>query len=150
MMQFTGGTGSNSVVEFDGLYIEGGLSVDAQSCKDISLRHCTLIPGRAINEEGAPVFPSEASITLSPDSTEHVVSLYRSITGPVIMEENGGKICAAESIMDHPQSGFVIAGQTDGSLSGPDLELDTCTLTGQVSARQVLLATGTLFKKTVE
>ncbi len=149
VIEFSGSTGSNSAAEFDGLFIEGAFLVNPESVRDLNLRHCTLIPGRAIGEDGSASFASEPSITFELDSTEHLATFYRSITGPVIMEENSGKLCAAESIIDHPDGGAAVAGLPNGTLPGPDLELDTCTITGEVNARRILLATGALFKKRV-
>ncbi len=145
VLRIIGGAGARAVIECDGLYVEGAISIDADSLKKLTLRHCTMIPGRAVLETGIAAHPAEPSIAFAHDSVEHAVTIHRSICGPLIMEENGGSITVTESILDHPARQSVIAGVADDSAPGPDVSIQTSTVVGEIRARQITLASDTLF-----
>lgn len=129
-----GGAGTEAVLELDGLLIEGGIQVAADSLRDLELRHATLIPGRAVTEDGQAAHPDRPSIEFAPDDVEHRIVLSHAVCGPIRLEENGGVLDAADSILDAPGQAAAYAGP--GDVSGGDLRLERVTVFGALSVRK--------------
>ncbi|WP_299747591.1 hypothetical protein [uncultured Tateyamaria sp.] len=81
--------GEDGRVILDGLVIEGQRvnirEVGDVSLKEVTLRHCTLIPGRRLTETGAPQNPNASSLTVNTVGLE--LFLTHSVTGPILMDE---------------------------------------------------------------
>lgn len=68
---------------FNGLLMEGGpLFATMGEGSTLELRHCTLVPGQALQPDGSPWVPSEPGLEVV--SAGGTVSLSRCITGPLV------------------------------------------------------------------
>lgn len=87
----------------DGLLIEGQLRVAANSSlRRLELRDCTLIPGRALDETGAPADPTAPSLVVGVGNPELEIRLERCITGPLLVPASVASLALADSILDSP------------------------------------------------
>ncbi|QHQ36666.1 hypothetical protein [Algicella marina] len=77
-------------VTLDGLVLERRRinireNPDGISLKEVTFRHCTLVPGRAFSQTGEPANPNAIALTVSTTGLE--LFLDRSISGPIRMHE---------------------------------------------------------------
>ncbi len=74
-IEITGGEGAEVIL--DGLLITGGRILvpndGANGLRKLTLRHCTLVPGRALNIEGAPLDPAEPSLVVVAENVSVVI-----------------------------------------------------------------------------
>jgi len=97
------GATSPAHVILDGLVIEGHLEVMANSnVTTLSLHHCTLVPGRALDEAGQPASPLAPSILVAEPNPNLILHLDRCIAGPVQAPDSMTSISATDSILDAP------------------------------------------------
>ncbi|HEX6160195.1 MAG TPA: hypothetical protein VF111_08525 [Thermoanaerobaculia bacterium] len=94
----TGGNGRNGLT-LSGLLIAGGLRCEG-ILNELRIVHTTLIPGRRLDENGAPVESHLPSIFIAPSNTELSVTIERSITGAIEAPREMLGITAKDSIID--------------------------------------------------
>jgi hypothetical protein len=131
-----GGAGE---VILDGLLIEGQVTVPAGDLLRLRLHHCTLAPtagGLAVASTGAP----------GQSNDRLVLTLYRTITGPVTVADTVRRVEAAHSLLDHGGSGPMSAALV---LDAPEADLESVTLLGRARLRE-LSASNTIFGAVVE
>jgi hypothetical protein len=113
--------GADSRLAIDGLVIAGGavriLPSGADSPGAVTLRHTTLVPGRALDLAGGPASPGAPSLIVEATGVE--VALERCITGPVRVEDttnltirDGIVDAAALEAVDSPE-GLAISGLSE-------------------------------------
>jgi len=153
--------GPNSRFTLDGLLITGrGLQVNGPDpaaadgapapgdlC-DVTIRHCTLVPGWGLDCNCDPTRPSEPSIEISNSTAK--IRIEHSILGAIrIVADEAAtdpvELCLSDSLWD----------ATDGALfalSGPDdaagyarLTIARCTVFGRILAHEIALAENTIF-----
>jgi hypothetical protein len=131
----------------DGVVLAGALSL-SKGVAEVYIRHSTLVPGIAFKADGTPKSPGQASITADSPTPSRLVSLYRSITGPLWLPPDGHTVLISDSIVDAPdqKAGRVPAIAADGAgAPGPALEIVRSTVLGDVRTTDLLLASECVF-----
>ena len=126
---------TDSEIGLNGLLLAGDRLVvpnaGGNALRRLEIRHCTLVPGGSLTEDGAPASPASSSLEI--DVPDTVVIIERSILGGIRTTE-GASIRLADSILDAcSPEGTAFAAQ-DGVSAGGALTLDACTVIGKVHA----------------
>ena len=148
-------TGNHPGAEFtlSGLLVEGGLRFTGETAS-ARLLHTTLVPGRALNEDGTPA-TTLPSITV--DATSATVALINapfklnlafSICGPIRMPNHAESILLLDSIVDGLGGTAIAATGTDDQ-PGPPGTIERCTIFGRSMFRKLPLASEAIFTDTV-
>ena len=95
----TGGTGANASLTLNGLWIEGGIQVDAQSLGTLKLIHCTLVPGRGLDIDSQPRRPDLSSLVAKLPNADLKVTLDHCITGPLLLPHKISGLQIGNSIL---------------------------------------------------
>jgi len=137
----------NSACTLNGLLITGSpLEVPAapgNALARLSLIHCTLVPGIALNPDGSPVQPVVASLQLGVAGLETTID--RCIVGAIRSHERAA-VSAADSLIDATARDGVAFTAADGASPGAALSLDACTVVGKVHTAEVgLISNSILF-----
>ncbi|MHA7869882.1 MAG: hypothetical protein ACX93U_20585 [Salipiger thiooxidans] len=149
------GANPDFTLTLGGLLIEGAVDIPG-SLGRLRLIHTTLVPGGSIAEPdpdappapAGPVIPSvRASAVLNgdPANTELRVEMAFSITGQIRVPESAEGIFALDCAIDGQGLQAIRGLGPSAAASGPALHLERCTLRGDVNARQIDLATETIF-----
>jgi hypothetical protein len=145
--------GEDSTVVLNGLLIVGGplvVPADNNSLDRLVLRHCTLVPGISLDNDGAPAQPGAPSLIVEADHVR--VEIDGSILGAVRAPAEG-EVKIRNSIVDandkavkavSNKSGVAFAAP-DGTSPGASLELRNCTVIGLLHTRALSLATNVIF-----
>ncbi|MBN1204059.1 MAG: hypothetical protein JXB05_03935 [Myxococcaceae bacterium] len=133
-----------SRLRLDGLLVAGaGLQVDASGDAALELRHCTLVPGYDLGEDGAPASPEAASVTAAVTLGHLTLSLERCISGRLALPDSvdASTLVVRDSTLDGAGGGApaLVAGRAD---------LERSTLLG-LTRVVVLEASDTLFTDVV-
>jgi hypothetical protein len=136
---------TNSRASLNGLLIsENQLRIPADADLEyLTLRHCTLVPGRSLdinNDPGSPTLPS--LVIESPNVT---VVIEQCILGGLRVVE-GATVKINNSIIDATDETSVAYAALDGEAAGGVLEVVNSTIVGKVHARRLELASNTIFK----
>jgi hypothetical protein len=115
---------------------------------DVTIRHCTLVPGWELSCDCSPSRPDEPSLTITYSRARVVVE--HSIIGSVHVwaDERGGDPAAlslCDCIVDASSSGGLAIGTPDGRVAFVDLRVVRCTVVGAVQAHAITLAENTIF-----
>ncbi|HYH79021.1 MAG TPA: hypothetical protein VEX86_04470 [Longimicrobium sp.] len=141
-LELTGGP--DDAVSLDGLLLVGarvvvGGGVDALA--RVRIRHCTLVPGLALDAAGNAVSPGAPSLEVL--AADAQVEVERSILGPVRAGLDA-RLVITDSVMDAgSQAGVAIAG-LDGEDWGPATTLERCTVLGKLRVDALPLASDSL------
>ncbi|HYQ15776.1 MAG TPA: hypothetical protein VEQ58_08465, partial [Polyangiaceae bacterium] len=163
-LSFTLGSGSELCL--DGLLIvnrsvtvraaEGAAPLDPCRTR-VKIRHCTLVPGWALDGNCRPLCPTEPSLTLL--NLQGVVEIDRSIIGsiqaehdeiqnePLAIEARDSIIDATGSDCDGPDCEAI--GRLARGLAHVSLRVERCTVIGRVRVHSIELAEDSLFTGTV-
>jgi len=157
------GGGAGSRVLLDGLMIVGrGVEVhgpdDTDSAQpqpdlcELVIRHCTLVPGWALQCDCDPKRPGEPSVTL--DGTRAALRIEQSIVGAISVvspvrrgEPPSLQIC--DSIVDATGIERTALGAPDEAVAYVEASFRHCTVIGQVQAHSIRLAEDCLFASSV-
>jgi hypothetical protein len=140
--------GPDDSISLDGLLVTGGGLVVTSpggmvdGLGRLRIRHCTLVPGLALDEAGDAVHPGVPSLTVQSAATG--VEIERSILGAV-QAEMDARITIDDSIVDSGSTGGVAYEGCAGCAFGAALAVRNCTLVGKVKADAFELASNTLF-----
>jgi len=137
--------GPDDAVSLDGLLLAGErivVSGGVDGLARVRIRHCTLVPGLALNENGDAVSPGAASLEVHAAGCE--VEIERSVLGPVLAGIDA-RLSITDSIIDAGSPSAVAVAGLDGVGWGPPLTLERCTVFGKVRVDALLLASDTLF-----
>jgi len=144
-----------STLTIDGLVMEGAIDVDADTLRALDLRHCTLVPGLEIDENGLAIAPTEPSLTCGAGNDELEVTIDRCILGPIRAPETMRLLAIRDSIVDAPEADadpapprLAIAEDATGA-PGPPTTLERCTIFGEVVVRELTLASEVIFAHAV-
>jgi len=151
-LQLTGalevlGTHPTAALTLSGLLIEGWVHVTGSAGR-LRLLHSTLVPGRALNEDGAPA-SNDASLVVDPgaDGTLNEslrVELAFSICGPLRVPELSGGLCLLDVIVDG-LGGTAISGSVMADECGPSTWIERATIFGEVFVGGLELASEVIF-----
>ena len=134
-----------------GLLIEGRLETDGKL--DLTIADCTLVPGGMLDEDGYPQNPDQASLVVTgTDVTDNLVTISRSLLGPLELPEECRGLTVSDSVLDAPlvkdadePSRAALAADSTGSMPGPVTTLERVTVFGKVHVRELSLASETIF-----
>jgi hypothetical protein len=123
----------------NGLHLCGKpLNIEDGDLGALELRHCTLVPGLnliRVKGKSQPEKPNQESLTANLGNTGLTIYLERSICGGIkLLDTHGLQI--KESI---------VQGLKAKAIAGPNLTVEGSTIMGEVSVRQVELASNTIF-----
>jgi hypothetical protein len=126
----------------NGLLIEGDLEVAPGKLGQLSLRHCTLVPGRGFTPDGFPRAFREPNLVVG--ATTGSLEIDYSITGGVqVNEEVSATI--RDSIVDATSRCGVAYSAPESQGPGGTLTIANSTVIGKVHTRMLELATNTIF-----
>lgn len=135
----------------NGLLIEGRLEMSGKI--NLTIGDCTLTPGRALDEDGYPEHPDQASIIVSgADVTDTTLSISRSILGPLELPAECQALTITDSIVDAPLAKNVddparaaISADAGAGEPGPATTLERVTIFGEVFVKELTLASEAIF-----
>jgi len=138
--------GARGRLVLEGLAIGGGRLELAASADDepreLVLRHCTLVPGLALNSDGSPASPGAASLVVAAAGAK--VTLEQCIVGALRIAGDA-TVELVECIVD-AGAPRAIAFEGDAAASaGAGMTIRDSTVVGKVRARLMSLASNTLF-----
>jgi len=138
----------------DGLLLTGPLTVTSLGSTharlvEIRLRHCTLVPGGGLTEDGAPVTPAQAALSVVPGRNRVRLALDSCLCGAVRMPEEGTEFAASDSVLDAlGDTAHAVAADAAGA-AGPPALFERCTVLGAVHVRALMLGSESIFTGTV-
>ena len=100
-----GGDGADAALTLNGLWVEGGLRVGAQSLDRLCLDHCTLAPGRGLDADSEPRRPGLPSLVAEVPNPDLRVEIRHSITGPLHLPQEITDLTVEDSIIHSPLRG---------------------------------------------
>jgi hypothetical protein len=122
-----------SVVTLNGLVIEGSaIRVPASAAnvlRTLRLRHCTLVPGRALEIDGTPKFPGAPSLIVERSGV--TVEIDHCITGPLHIHALS-TVAISNSIVDATAEDLVAYAGPDGDAAGATLQMVDSTVIGKM------------------
>ena len=144
-----------AALTLSGLVIEGGLEVNGKL--NLTITDCTLVPGQALDEDGFPKNPKDASLTVTgTDVTDLSVVIRRSIVGALRMPAECKSLTISDSIVDAstPKDAdgpaqTAIAATMTGTSPGPVTTLERVTVFGEVYVKILELASEVMFTSKV-
>jgi len=122
-------------------------SKDGDLC-DVTIRHCTLVPGWSLDCECEPCQAEEPSIELS--GTAAQIKIEHSILGSIMVDAdaNAGeplRLSISDSIWDATSNEFDALSDDDCSTALVTLAIARCTVFGQIRAHAIALAENCIF-----
>ena len=132
--------GMDAEVTLNGLVITNGV-LKVSGIRRLTLRHCTLVPGLALKQDGTPKYPDESSLIVESADTD--VNIDHSILGALRVPE-GAKVQISNSIVDSLEENRVAYASIDGSGAGGDLNINNSTVIGRVRT-ELMRASNTIF-----
>lgn len=141
-LTLSGAPGSS--ITLNGLRIAGApLQVGAtgNALGQLTMSHCTLVPGISLNPDGTPTAAGTASLSVALPST--TVAIDHSILGPINAVASA-MISVSDSIVDATRTAGVAYAALDGASPGASLSLIACTVIGKINAQQLTLVTDSI------
>jgi hypothetical protein len=144
-LHVTGGAGD--AVTLDGLLLSGaGLEVDAgtdgEGVGRLAVRHCTLVPGLELEEDGAPASAGAPSIVVHASST--ALDVEDSIAGAVLASIDA-RVRLRSSILDAGDEASAAYADPASTGFGAPLRAEETTIVGRVRTDLLELASNSLF-----
>jgi hypothetical protein len=142
-----------ATLKLSGLLIEGYIEVEGKV--ELTIIDSTLVPGRALNEDGSPAQPDQASlIATNTDVIDLAVTITRSIVGPLQMPAECKSLIVQDSIIDAPVRDpqprvAAIAANDDATQPGPVTSIERCTIFGAVNVKELSLASESIFMQPI-
>ena len=129
-----------------------GATAEPGGLCDVTVRHCTLVPGWDLDCDCTPGRPDEPSLTL--DYSRAKVVIEHSILGSVVVraDERTGdpaELCVSDCILDATSPDGLALSSGDGRVAFVSLTMARCTVIGQVLAHAIRLAENTIFTSPV-
>lgn len=140
------GTDAPEQITLDGVVIEGFIEVVRNSrVRKLTLRHCTLVPGRRLDEDGQPVMPDQPSLLVRDDNESLEIVIDHCITGWLQIPEAVDSLTITDSIIDSPGTAHALAGNASGTQPAPRITLERVTVFGEVLVKELTLASEVIF-----
>jgi len=121
------GGGLEARLALNGLLISGGLHLQG-SFEELSIAHCTSVPGRRLGEDGRPLEPESPSVVVDAGNDRLEVEIDYSILGSLRLPAEVAKLGVQDSIVDSPTRDAparLIPALISGNLSSVNLSSDT-------------------------
>lgn len=114
---------------------------------DVTIRHCTLVPGWDLDCDCTPMRPDEPSLTLH--YTGATVVVEHSILGSIWVRADERRndpvrLRLSDSIVDATSPGGTAVSSGDGRMAFADLTMRRCTVVGEVLVHSVGLVENTI------
>jgi hypothetical protein len=140
----------DSHFSMNGLLIEGAFQLKGDL--EFQLQHCTLVPGRLLDESGLPFNPDLDSLRTSSAIDWPTVTIDSCIVGPIRLPEGCPGLTLSDSIVDAPSlvttDQPAIAADDLAAEPGPPVKIERCTVWGELYVKQ-LEASETIFNHRV-
>jgi hypothetical protein len=144
------GSNDEARVVLDGFVVEGALVLNGNA-DHVRISHCTLVPGRALDEDGDPTAPDEPSV-IADDAGDNNISLSlivdSSIVGAIRMPLNADELIVGRSIIDGLEIAAIARTGSD-DLSACTITVRESTLLGAVHVRRLEMASEVIFRDPV-
>jgi hypothetical protein len=125
--------GDGLELDLNGLLISGAPLVIRSGVRRVRLRHCTLVPGRALTRAGAPTDPTASALIIEGATS---VTIEYSIVGAV-RAERGSSITARYSVIDANAPDHVALSDATAAAAGGRIEFEHCTVIGKIWTEQM-------------
>jgi len=138
-----------SQLTLSGLLVEGGIHVQGEMQR-LRILHTTLVPGRALQEDGTPVTTLPSVIVDAVDGAGATINagfrlqLAFSITGPLRLPNHADSVVILDSIVDGLGDAAIAATGTNNE-PGPPGTLERVTIFGRSFFRKLPLASEVIF-----
>ncbi len=142
-----------SELTLSGLLVEGAIHVTGET-RRVRLLHTTLVPGRALREDGTPATALPSVIVDDVDAAgQRINGAFRfqmafSITGPLRLPNHADSLVLLDSIVDGLGAAAIAATNTN-SQPGPPGTLERVTIFGSSFFRRLPLASEVIFSDRV-
>ena len=128
------------------LQIRGELAV-------LTIRHCTLVPGWALNHDCRPRQPQEPSLVLAETGVE--VKIRNSILGAIEVQPGGARsqpnrLNISDSVLDSTSRNLAAIRTTEGLFASVDLSIRRSTVLGGMGVHQLTLGENSIFTAPVQ
>jgi hypothetical protein len=137
--------GDDDEVVLDGLLIVGGSIQVNGTLRRLRLRHCTLVPGISLNDDGTPAQIKVPSLVIKSENTQ--VEIDRCIVGPIVTSDSA-EVRIKDSIVDATEERLRAYSGAPQSYGAP-LHITNSTVIGGVSTSILRLASNSIFMGTV-
>jgi hypothetical protein len=136
----------DGAVALDGLLVAGAAvrvtdPGGGEGLGRITIRHCTLVPGRTLALDGEPVHPAAVSLSVEAAGTE--LRVERSVVGAVRAVLDA-RVRIADSVLDATAADRLAYGGAAPADWGAPLRLENVTVMGRVRADALELVSNTL------
>jgi hypothetical protein len=116
---------------------------------DVTIRHCTLVPGWSLHCDCEPQRPNDASLEL--DHTSAQINIEHSILGTIEVEadERAAEptvIRISDSILDATGENRIALGTNGGGMAYVRLSIARATVIGIIKTHAIVLAENSIFK----
>ncbi len=131
--------------------ISEGSSGDDDLC-DVTIRHCTLVPGWSLECDCEPRRPNDPSLKL--EYSRAKIRIEHSILGSITTESRERvsepqQIKITDSILDATSEDRIALGSSRGAVAYVALTIARCTVIGRVQTHSIELAENTIFNGVV-
>lgn len=148
-LTLTGGV--DAEVSLNGLLLTGDRLLvpvaGGNELRRLEIRHCTLVPGLVLNEDGSPASPAAPSLTI--EIADIGVTIERTILGAIRTHE-GATCSVADSIVDAGATDGTAHAALDDNSAGGALTLDACTVIGKIHASTLPLVSNAILLAKLE
>ena len=144
---------SKSRLTLDGLLIFGrGVHIEGELA-EVTIHHCTLVPGWDLEHDCEPKAAHQASLLLS--NTDAVVTIEHSILGAIQVNEDEVReepvrIIISDSILDATSNDRVVLSTSDRRKAHASLKILRCTVFGEIQVHAIELADNCIFNSVVK
>ena len=119
---------------------------------DITIRHCTLVPGWGLHCNCDPTRPAEPSIEIFNSTAK--IKIERSIVGAVQITANEAatdpiELCIGDSLWDATKNALLVLSGPAETVAYARLSIARCTVSGKILTHEISLAENCIFSATV-
>ena len=139
--------GARGKLVLDGLVISGAelqmaVAAGDNEPRELVLRHCTLVPGLALNTDSSAVSPGAPSLIVDHAFTR--VTLEQCIVGPLRIDEDA-TMSLTDCIVDAGSPEAIAYEGTVAGEPGAEMNIQDSTVIGKLHVRLMRLASDTIF-----
>jgi hypothetical protein len=138
--------GARGRLLLDGVVFSGGAlrlaAAPDNQPRELVLRDCTLLPGRALNRDGSAVSPGAPSLVVQHPFAK--VTLERCITGPLLVVGDA-EVVLQDCIVDAGAPENTAFAADAAGAPGAQLTINECTLIGKLHSKLLRLASNSIF-----
>lgn len=149
----TGGTGAERLAlnglligggTFRGAVVEGDVTIQGKLA-EVEISHCTVVPGRRLDQDGVPQEPNQASLTVTGTNDQLQVVVDHSILGPLRLPATLPGVTVRDSILDGGPLGEPTIAADNAGAAGPPARLERTTSLGPMHVTDLVLGSEVIF-----